>query len=102
MNILVVDDSEDTRDLTAAILHGAGYANVDTAASADEALRLLGIGNGGAVKPVDIVLLDVVMPGTDGIEACALIRRQQGYEDLPIIMVTALNDMDSLSNAFVA
>ena len=42
------------------------------------------------------------MPEMDGIEACARIRNDPRYADLPIIMVTSLDDMDSLANAFVA
>jgi len=51
---------------------------------------------------VDLVLLDVVMPDVDGIEACARIRRDPRHADVPIIMVTSLDDMESLSNAFLA
>ena len=49
-----------------------------------------------------IVLLDLVMPEIDGIEACARIRGDNRYVDVPVIMVTAANDMDSLSSAFIA
>ena len=49
-----------------------------------------------------MVLLDIVMPEMDGVEACARIRNDPRYGDLPIIMVTSLDDMNSLSNAFVA
>jgi len=104
MNLLVVDDSEDARELTEAALRSAGYRDVQTAASAAEAFAALDIdknrGNGAA--PVDIVLLDVVMPEVDGIEACARIRRHARYQDMPIIMITSLDDKDSLSNAFTA
>ena len=48
------------------------------------------------------MLLDIVMPDIDGIEACARIRSDPRYADVPIIMVTSLGDMDSLANAFVA
>ena len=51
---------------------------------------------------VDVVLLDIVMPEMDGVEACARIRNDARYADMPIIMVTSLDDMDSLANAFVA
>jgi phosphoserine phosphatase RsbU/P len=104
MNILIVDDSDDQRELTEAALRGAGYNGVRSAASANEAFKILDIGrnssNGPA--PVDIVLLDIVMPDTDGIEACAYIRSQERYEYLPIIMITSLDDMGSLASAFVA
>jgi PleD family two-component response regulator len=48
------------------------------------------------------MLLDIVMPEIDGIEACARIRSDQRYSSVPIIMVTSLGDTDSLANAFVA
>jgi len=104
MRILIVDDSEDSCDLTEAALLSAGYTNIAIAHSAWEAFKLLDIG-GGAVEEapqVDIVLLDIVMPEVDGIEACARIRNDARYADIPIIMVTSLDDMESLANAFVA
>ena len=104
MRIFIVDDSEDFREITEAVLHSAGYKDVVTAASAWDAFKFLDIGKGnsyGAV-PVDIILLDIIMPEVDGIEACARIRSDDRYGDIPIIMVTALADMDSLSNAFIA
>src|SRR5882757_9638709 len=102
MRILVVDDSEDSRELTEAALHSAGYKDVVTAGSAKDAFKALAIGNGvnAVPAPVDLILLDIVMPDVDGIEACARIRSDGRYGDIPIIMVTSLADMDSLSNAF--
>ncbi|MCP6726130.1 response regulator, partial [Klebsiella pneumoniae] len=74
-----------------------------TAGSATEAFRLLALdGPADEASPVDLVLLDIVMPGIDGIEACARIRNDPRHADVPIIMVTMLGDMDSLGNAFVA
>jgi PleD family two-component response regulator len=103
MSILVVDDSEDGRDITEAMLLAAGYEQVSTAGSANDAYRLLGIGAAASASVVvDLVLLDIVMPDVDGIEACARIRKDQRYGSVPIIMVTALGDTDSLANAFVA
>lgn len=104
MRILIVDDSEDSRDLTEGALLSAGYKDVITAASAAEAYKTLGIGiaPGSSVAPVDLMLLDIVMPEVDGIEACARIRGDGRYADIPIIMITSLADMDSLSNAFIA
>jgi PleD family two-component response regulator len=104
MNILVVDDSEDHRELTEAALRTAGYKNIRLAASANAAFKIMGIGRNkdNSRAPVDIILLDIVMPEMDGIEACAYIRNDSRYEDVPIIMVTSLDDMDSLANAFVA
>ncbi len=104
MRILIVDDSEDGRELAEAMLITAGYEDVSTVESAPEAYRFLGIGDPVPRQPpaVDLVLLDIMMPGIDGIEACARIRNEPRYSSLPIIMVTSLADVDSLANAFVA
>jgi sigma-B regulation protein RsbU (phosphoserine phosphatase) len=104
MTILIVDDSEDSRDLIGAALRSGGYEAVHGAASAAEGLKYLGIGRHppGEAADVDLVLLDVLMPGGDGIEACGHIRADMRYADVPIIMVTSLIDMDSLSSAFAA
>jgi phosphoserine phosphatase RsbU/P len=103
VRILIVDDAEDSRDLTEAALLSAGYTDVVTADSAWQALKILDVG--GTTEealPVDLVLLDIIMPEMDGIEACARIRNDPRYGDFPIIMVTSLDDMDNLANAFVA
>ena len=81
----------------------AGYTDIVTAASGWEALKLLDVGRTTDEAPtVDIALLDIVMPEMDGVEACARIRNDPRYGDLPIIMVTSLDDMNSLASAFVA
>jgi PleD family two-component response regulator len=103
VRILVVDDSEDSRDLTEGALLSAGYTDIVTASSGWEALKILDVGGTAENNSaVDIALLDIVMPEMDGVEACARIRNDLRYADLPIIMVTALDDMNSLANAFVA
>ena len=104
MRILIVDDSEDGRDITEAMLLAAGYEHIGTAGSAVEAYRFLSIGKPDSEEPaaVDLVVLDIVMPDVDGIETCARIRNDPRYYDVPIIMVTSLADMKSLANAFVA
>jgi phosphoserine phosphatase RsbU/P len=103
MRVLVVDDVEDARDITEAALVAAGYTEVVTADSAWEALKILDIGRTVDEPPrFDLVLLDVIMPEMDGIEACGRIRGDRRYSDIPIIMVTSLDDMAALANAFVA
>lgn len=103
MRILVVDDSEDSRDLTEAALLSAGYSDIVLAGSGWEALKILDVGRSTDRRPdFDVVLLDILMPEMDGIETCARIRNDPRYGDLPVIMVTAVDDMDSLANAFVA
>jgi PleD family two-component response regulator len=103
MTILVVDDSQDARELAQAALLSAGYRDVVTAESAWQAIKVLDLGRTNAETPsIELVLLDIVMPEMDGIEACARIRKDDNYSDIPIIMVTSLDDMDNLQNAFVA
>jgi sigma-B regulation protein RsbU (phosphoserine phosphatase) len=102
MRILVVDDSEDGRDVADAMLSAGGY-DIVGAGSAREAYGYLQVGvDTDAPSEVDAILLDIVMPGVDGIEACAKIRKDPRYQDVPILMVTAIGDMTSLANAFVA
>jgi phosphoserine phosphatase RsbU/P len=103
MQILVVDDVEDSRDITEAALLSAGYSDIVKAGSGWEALKILDVGR-TVDEPTgfDLVLLDIIMPEMDGVEACARIRRDRRYADIPIIMVTSLDDMSSLANAFVS
>jgi phosphoserine phosphatase RsbU/P len=108
MKILLVDDSEDSRDLTEGALLSAGFDDVITANSGWDALKILDVGRADDGRTtekhptVDLVLLDVVMPDMDGVETCARIRKDERWVDLPIIMVTSLDDVDSLNSAFTA
>jgi len=103
MRILLVDDSEDARNLTEAMLVSANFRDIVMAASAWEAFKILDLGQTTSQVPsVDTILLDIVMPEMDGIEACARIRKDERYSDIPIIMATSLEDMESLANAFAA
>jgi len=101
MRILAVDDSEDARDIMAVTLSSGGYEDVTFATSGEEALARLAQRTGPQAD-IDLVLLDVVMPGMDGIELCARIRADPVHADLPILMVSSLSDADSLSQAFIA
>ena len=88
-SILVVDDDRVNRMLLARTLVTLGH-RVATAANGREALdRML------AQEP-DIVLLDVVMPEMDGIDVLERIKRHQALRAVPVIMVSALEDFDSV------
>lgn len=82
--LLVVDDSEENRDVLSRRLRERGYA-VITAAGGAEALRHV------AERAVDLVLLDVMMPDVSGIEVLRGLRAEHTVSDLPIIMVTGLD-----------
>jgi PleD family two-component response regulator len=100
----VVDDAEESRDIIEAALVSGGYKDIATVASGWEAIKYLDVGAERGSEPprADIVLLDIMMPEIDGIETCARIRNDPRCLDIPIIMITSLDDMHSLSNAFLA
>ncbi|MFZ4437574.1 MAG: HD domain-containing phosphohydrolase [Syntrophales bacterium] len=81
--ILCVDDEEANVELLEAMLVRSGYQVVG-ASSGSDALRKIKSQN------IDLVLLDITMPGMDGIEVCRKIKEDQKLIDIPIIMVTGL------------
>jgi two-component system cell cycle response regulator len=85
-NILVVDDLETNIKLLEATLLRE-YYNVFTATSGQEALDIL------AKNCIDVVLLDVMMPGMDGLETCRLIKANPMTSHIPVVMVTALSEI---------
>lgn len=103
MNILIVDDSDSSRLLLSTILKGAGYVEPLCAGSAGEALALLDERCRTYEAPdVDLVLMDVVMPDMDGIDATRLIKADPRLRDIPIIIVTVKDEAVSLERAFEA
>ncbi|OFW20828.1 MAG: hypothetical protein A3H97_13115 [Acidobacteria bacterium RIFCSPLOWO2_02_FULL_65_29] len=83
--ILAVDDSSTYLDVLADALREEGY-DVIPARDGEQAIELL------AVQTVDCILLDLVMPGMSGQETCARIKAAPGVRDIPLIMLTALED----------
>ena len=101
MSILIVDDSVDNRMLFKYILENAGYADVLTAGSAHDAFKVLGMENPSeADSVVDLILMDIMMPEMDGIEACRQIKSVERLRDIPIIMVTARTEEKDIEDAF--
>jgi class 3 adenylate cyclase len=88
--ILVVDDTPENIRLLDAVLTPRGYT-VDAASSGAQALERL-----AADPPVDLVLLDIVMPGLDGYEVCRRIRASPATEVLPVVMITASSGEEKL------
>jgi class 3 adenylate cyclase/CheY-like chemotaxis protein len=88
--VLVVDDDGVNRTLLSHVLGREGHL-VLSATRGPEALEIL------AVKPVDIVLLDVRMPGMDGYEVCRRIRSNPETAMLPVVMVTAEGPQEKLA-----
>jgi adenylate cyclase len=87
--ILVVDDNDDNRDLLARRLTRQGY-EVRVAAGGQEALAAL------AAWPVDLVLLDVMMPDLDGYAVLQRLKRDPALRDIPVLMISALDELDSV------
>ena len=103
MSILIVDDSEEQRELLAMILKTAGYRSLLFAESAEEALKRLGIGaDPHPSERIEVVLMDFLMPGMDGLEACRRIRSEERLKHLPVIVVTAKTEPPDLMDAYTA
>lgn len=81
-DILLVDDSKTELHHLSSLLSQRGFA-VRTAEGGDEALRQL-----ASAKP-DLILMDVVMPGTNGFQLTRTITRDPRYADIPVIMCTS-------------
>ncbi|AJW99018.1 response regulator transcription factor [Burkholderia gladioli pv. gladioli] len=81
-NILVVDDEEDIRSLLSAFFHRHGYT-VSVATDGDNLFEVLD------TQLIDVVVLDVMLPGEDGLSLC---RRLRSVSKVPVIMLTAVTD----------
>jgi CheY-like chemotaxis protein len=88
--ILVVEDNENTSRLLETILRSAGY-DVTRAPDAEEGLRIL-----ESEAPVDLILLDLFLPGADGMQFLRLRSEMEPDRQPPVIVVSATEDMDTL------
>jgi two-component system response regulator MprA len=86
VQLLIVDDEPAIREMCADLLECEGY-QVVTAANGLEAVNRL------AEAPVDLVLMDMMMPVLDGLTACRLIRADRRLHNLPVVMMTAATNM---------
>jgi CheY-like chemotaxis protein len=93
--ILIVDDERQNRQLLEVLLAAEGYL-LDMAASAEEALAVV------ARQHPDLILLDVMMPGMDGYQVVARIKANPDTANIPVVMLTALDDRNSRSHGLSA
>lgn len=91
MSILVVDDLVDNRNAVATLLNANGFENILQAASGAEVLKLLESG-----RVIDLVLLDIRMPGFDGRQLLDHMKSHPDFKSIPVIMVTAVDDIESV------
>jgi diguanylate cyclase (GGDEF)-like protein/PAS domain S-box-containing protein len=91
--VLVVDDDEMMRMLERNSLEQAGFA-VEEAADGEAGILIF------QEKLPDIILLDVMMSGKDGFTVCQEIREKRGGETIPILIVTGLDDLESINRAY--
>jgi len=90
--LLVVDDNEVNRDMLSRRLSRKGY-QVKTASNGHEALKMIENGT------FDLVLLDIMMPGLNGIEVLKILRQKYSTAELPIIMATAKDRSEDVVEA---
>lgn len=93
--ILVVDDDEAIRLISRITLEQSGF-RVEEAEDGLQALSFL-----KEQKP-DLVLLDVILPGMDGISVCSELREMPGGERVPVLMITSLDDLESIKRSYDA
>ncbi len=94
MKILIIDSSENSSGLIKAILTKENFQHIYTTTNPKEAFSIL------AQENIDLILLSYVLPNISGTEICKLISSNLNYEDIPIIMVTANNDIQTLQSSF--
>ncbi len=93
--VLVVDDDPAMRLLMGEALRLAGF-DVEEAEDGEAALAAV------SRRQPDVVLLDVIMPKLDGFSVCLELRKQPKTEHIPVLMVTGLDDTDSIRRAFAS
>ena len=91
--VLLVDDDEVTLMLTAEALRERGF-EITEANSGERTLAML------ADWTPDIIVLDAMMPGLDGFDTCRELRASPGFENMPVLMLTGLDDEASITRAY--
>ncbi|MED1202648.1 SpoIIE family protein phosphatase [Heyndrickxia acidicola] len=100
MSIVIVDDNKVNLFVIERILKSEGYTDCVLLSSARELYTYLKLDTGDTPKEsVDLILMDIMMPDIDGIEACRRVQAVPELKDIPIIFVTALEDSSKLAAA---
>ncbi len=94
-HILLVEDEDALRKMVKYRLEGYNYS-VSAAATGEEGLNKVYEGK------VDLIILDIMLPGLDGYEVCRRLKSNLRYSEIPILMFTAKGSGDSQEKAFEA
>jgi two-component system cell cycle response regulator len=90
--VLIVDDNPQILELLEAYLESLPL-EVSLAADGEAALAAV------QKQPPDLILLDIMMPRRSGFEVCRILKADPAYRDIPIVMVTALNEVGDMERA---
>ena len=99
MHIVAVDDEPAILDLLEQLVQLDGDHTITTASCVVDALDVLAQPDTGTI---DCFLIDIQMPGTDGIELCKILRDRHDHKQTPILMLTAMSDKSYIDRAFSA
>ncbi|MFI5322836.1 MAG: PleD family two-component system response regulator [Thermodesulfobacteriota bacterium] len=88
--VLLIEDEESLRNLYTKILSSKNYT-VETSADGIEALSIL-----KTFKP-DMIVLDIVMPNYNGMEILKILKNDNDYKNIPVVMLTALSEMRKIT-----
>lgn len=86
--ILIVDDDPHAIEILTRMLGREGYDCISAASGAAALQAVQG-------KPVDVILLDVMMPEMDGLQVCQRLREDEDWRQIPVILLTAKDDMET-------
>jgi DNA-binding response OmpR family regulator len=92
--ILIVDDDPNTLEILRRWLNREGYTTV-SADSGPACLEVLG------KQPVDVIVLDVMMPGMDGLQVCEHLRENSAWRSIPVMLLTAKDDIETRSRGML-
>ncbi|WCL48850.1 GGDEF domain-containing response regulator [Leptospira sp. GIMC2001] len=102
MKILIIDDSVEKAMILQRLLNKNLPYKVDIVPSAEEGLDRLEYSSSNQNVPYDIVLMDILLPGMNGIQATEKLKKLTKYEDIPILMITSSSDEEFIDSAFKA
>ena len=101
MAILIVEDSPAIAQMLTAILKQGGFNDMLVVSSGEEVLDLFNEKKKGDERSnIELVLLDLVLPGMNGLDVCRALKKREDVGHVPVIVVTAKNDVETMQAAF--